>query len=546
MTQPHIDRAMPHLAPRGIAPESVRVALAVACAVAAALPAQVAASMILPRSPLMAGVVAVAVACAVGIVLVHRAIAPLARSHGELQVAYQVAVAEALQDPLTKLGNHRSFQEELERQVETAQRYDVPVSLVLIDLDGFKAVNDSKGHAEGDRVLARFGRLLELSTRRPDRAFRIGGDEFALLLPHTDADGAWLLARRLLVTALQPVLREMGDEAISFSAGVSSIPGLASNRESLYLQADSALYAAKRAGRTEVHRYEPGTSEAASPRLPAEQLAAIADVVTRRLLRPVYQPVVELASSQVLGYEGLIRPADGTPFDGPGSLFAAADATGHVVDLDLACLDTIIGGAAHLPAPQFLCVNLSAQTIEAPEFGTATLLAILGRHGVPPDRVVIELTEHRPLRDPEAARVKFESFRRHGIRFAADDLGSGNAGLRLLAQLRFDVLKVDLSLVQRSGPGAPSNAVIGSVVGLADQSDALVIAEGLEHEEQVAHVASLGVRAGQGYLLGRPGPLPAYPPPSGRGVLPIRMSTGIDDLVGVAAWRQSIGLPVNA
>ena len=103
---------------------------------------------------------------------------------------------------------------------------------------------------------------------------------------------------------------------------------------------------------------------------------------------------------------------------------------------------------------------------------------------------------------------------------AADDLGAGNAGLRLLAQVRFDVLKVDLSLVQRSGPGAPSNAVIGSVVGLAMQTDALVIAEGLEHEEQVTQVATLGVRAGQGYLLGRPGPLPVFPPRRATGELP--------------------------
>ena len=177
---------------------------------------------------------------------------------------------------------------------------------------------------------------------------------------------------------------------------------------------------------------------------------------------------------------------------------------------------------------------MSAQTVEAPEFGTGTVLSILQRHGFPADHLVIELTEHRPLRDPDAARVKFDAFRRHGIRFAADDLGAGNAGLRLLAQVRFDVLKVDLSLVQRSGPGAPSNAVIGSVVGLATQTDALVIAEGLEHPEQVAQVATLGVRAGQGYLLGRPAPLPAFPARGRSGELP-RPRHADEELVGVAA-----------
>ncbi|HET7685284.1 MAG TPA: EAL domain-containing protein [Candidatus Limnocylindria bacterium] len=522
---------------------TTRVAAAVGAAVSAGLAIQVAAGMLLPGRTLPTALIAVGGAVAVGLLLVHRAIAPLERDRDELQVAYEEAVAEALMDPLTKLGNHRAFQEELDRQTEAAQRYGVPLSLVLIDLDGFKTVNDTLGHAAGDKVLARFGRLLELSVRRPDRSFRVGGDEFALLLPHTDADGAWVLARRLLSNALQPVLREMGDEPISFSAGVSAIPSLAPNRDQLYLQADGALYAAKRAGRTEVLRYEP--SAATAPSLPAEQTGAIWEVATRRLLRPVYQPIVELADAAVLGYEGLIRPAEGTPFTGPGDLFAAAEATGHVVDLDLACLDVIIGGATGLPAPQFLSVNLSAQTLEAPEFGTASLLAILQRHGMPPDRIVIELTEHRPLRDPESARVKFEAFRRLGIRFAADDLGAGNAGLRLLAQVRFDVLKVDLSLVQRSGPGAPSNAVIGSVVGLATQTEALVIAEGLEHESQVSQVATLGVRAGQGYLLGRPGPLPEFARPRQVGVVP--MPTLLpDDLAGGAAWRRSIGLSANA
>ena len=191
---------------------------------------------------------------------VHRAIAPLARSRDELQVAYQEALADALTDQLTKLGNHRCFQEELDRHAEAAVRYGVPLSLVLIDLDAFKAVNDTHGHAAGDKVLERFGRLLDHSIRRPDRSFRVGGDEFALLLPHTDAEGARILARRLLVSALQPLLRELGTEGISFSAGISSIPSMASGREQLYLQADDALYAAKRAGRTEVKVYEAGAS----------------------------------------------------------------------------------------------------------------------------------------------------------------------------------------------------------------------------------------------------------------------------------------------
>ena len=522
----------------------VRIAISITGALLAGGVAQGAASGLLGLGPVLALGISVLTACGVGVLGVHRAIAPLARSRDELQVAYQEAVAEALTDQLTKLGNHRCFQEELDRHAEAAARYGVPLALVLIDLDDFKSVNDTHGHAAGDTVLARFGRLLDHSIRRPDRSFRIGGDEFAVLLPHTDAEGAQVLARRLLVSALQPVLREMGTDGISFSAGISSIPAMATGREQLYLHADEALYAAKRAGRTAVKLYEAGAASGTA--VPAEHAATIGDVARHRRLRPVFQPVVELATRRVMGYEGLIRPLEGSPFSGPGDLFAAAEATGHVVELDMACIDVIVGAAVGLPADQFLSVNLSAQTIEAPEFGSATLMAILNRHGMRPHQVIIELTEHRPLSDPEAARVKVEALRRLGLRFAADDLGAGNAGLRLLAQLRFDVLKVDLSLVQRSGPGAPSNAVIGSVVGLAMQTDALVIAEGLERDEEVRQVTDLGVRAGQGFLLGRPAPLPggeALPPRSGISPLPVR--TG-DELVGVSAWRQSIGLSGGA
>ena len=521
----------------------LRIAISLAGALLAGGAAQLVATGPLGLGPVAAVGLSVVIACGAGMLGVHRAIAPLARSRDELQVAYREAVAEALTDQLTKLGNHRCFQEELDRHTEAATRYGVPLSLVLIDLDAFKSINDTHGHAAGDRVLARFGQLLDRSIRRPDRSFRIGGDEFALLLPHTDADGAWIMARRLLVNALQPLVREMGTEGISFSAGISSIPALATEREQLYLQADQALYAAKRAGRTEVKVY--GADATAQAIVPAEQVAAIGEVAQRRRLHPVFQPVVELATQRVMGYEGLIRPLEGSPFSGPGDLFAAAEATGHVVELDMACIDVIVAAAVGLPADQFLSVNVSAQTIGAPEFGSAALMAILNRHGMPPQQLIIELTEHRPLTDPEAARSRVEALRRFGIRFAADDLGAGNAGLRLLAQLRFDVLKVDLSLVQRSGPGAPSNAVIGSVVGLATQTDALVIAEGLEHEVEVTQVTQLGVRAGQGFLLGRPGPLPPMATAARAGVRPLRVHA-TDEVIGMSAWRQSIGLPGQA
>ena len=319
---------------------------------------------------------------------------------------------------------------------------------------------------------------------------------------------------------------------------MSAIPDTALTRSQLYAQADAALYAAKHAGRTDVIVFD-ASEVAIESGAGSGSAAAIAEVIARGQLRPVYQPIVELGSFTVLGYEGLIRPVSPAPFADPAALFGAAAASGHLVALDLTCIETIVAGAHNLPNQLFLSVNISPGTVESPEFTTAGLLSILARHRFPANRLVLELTEREPMADVARARAKLETCQRAGIGLAADDLGVGNAGLRLLSELRFDVVKVDLSLVQRSAPGAPSSAVVGSVVSFAAQTGALVVGEGVEHQEQVAQLARLGVRAGQGFFFGRPGDLPEHPSLEfgGYGVNADAVAQPMAD------WRQSIGLP---
>ena len=495
----------------------------------------------LVRAAASIGIGAVLSAMGLAVMLIR----PLTRSRANLQVRYQEAVAEALRDPLTGLGNHRAFQEELDSQVENATRYEVPVSLVLIDLDDFKQINDSAGHAVGDQTLAAFGRVVGSVLRKVDRPFRIGGDEFAILLPHTDADAAHIVARRLLVTALQPNVRDPKVKPVSFSAGVSSLPSPAATRTQLYAQADTALHAAKHAGRTEVVVFDPGAEVAATA---ASASAAIAEVIEKKLLRPVFQPIVNLASGGTLGYEGLIRPVPPAPYADPATLFAAAEASGHVVPLDLACVEAIVSAAASMPKELFLSVNLSPRTIEAPEFSAPAMLNILARYDFPPERLILELTERQPIADLERVRHKLDACRSAGMRMAADDLGSGNSGLRLLSDLRFDIVKVDLGLVQRSSPGAPSSAVVESIVAFASRMGALVIGEGVEYEEQVEQLTQLGVTAAQGYLFSRPGPLPDW---AGEKRLKRAADyqtrpTAADEDPDLDAWRRKIGLATPA
>lgn len=509
-----------------------RLLTGVMVAVGAFVLAHQGAVRVLNADPALAVVVGAGAALLVAAAALARTIAPLVATQADLQERYEAARADALRDPLTGLGNHRAFHEELDRQVEASLRYGVPLSLMLIDLDEFKAVNDTKGHAGGDRVLRGVGKLLAAAVRRADRAYRIGGDEFAVLFPHTDLEGARIVARRILAQALQPALRLEDLEPVSFSAGLSSVPELADSRARLYSQADAALYAAKRGGRTDVVSYDPAADISAEQAQPGTASAAIAEVIARGQLRPVYQPIVALASGVALGVEGLIRPEPPAPFADAAALFAAAAAGGRLSALDLACIETIVAGAADLPSDQFLSLNVSPPTIEAPEFSSAGLLAILARHGFPPHRLVIELTEQQAIHDAGRVRERLDVLRRAGVRVAADDIGAGNSGLRLLSEISFDVLKVDLGLVQSSAAGGPSSAVLSSVVSLASRMGALVVAEGIEHESQIGQLVELGIEAGQGYHLGRPGPLQRSVPVSE--AIPV---------AAMSAWRESLGLP---
>jgi diguanylate cyclase (GGDEF)-like protein len=430
----------------------------------------------------------------------------LERSRSDLRRMYEIAHADSLRDGLTGLGNHRAFQEELDRELELHARYKVPVALLLIDLDDLKLVNDSAGHAAGDDTLREMGAIITESARYSDRSFRIGGDEFAILMPHTDADGALHIAHRLQERAVQP---RPGSRAIPFSGGISACPALATSRAQLLAQADAALYWCKRHGRASIDVFHPVRDRPTNREASSELAAAIARVVSDGLVRPVYQPIVELATGRVIGFEGLSRPTAESGFADPGSMFTAAEVVDRTVELDLSCLHAVIAGARHMPTDQLLTVNISPRTIEAPYFSADALMSLLVRYSVAPERVVVELTEREKVEDVNRLQANLGALQRFGIRIAADDVGAGNAGLRLLSQMRFDIVKIDLSLVQDGTERDTSRAVLRSLRELAVRWHASVIAEGLETVSQLRMVRELGVPAGQGYLFARPMPEPA-------------------------------------
>lgn len=422
-----------------------------------------------------------------------------------LRELYETAREAALRDSLTGLGNHRAFQEAVARMVEGAHRYGTAFSLVLIDIDEFKRINDTRGHAVGDQLLSEVGHLISSTIRNTDAAFRVGGDEFALLLPHTDVGGAIVLARRLLQRGLEDRTHGEYRAPISFSAGVTACPEFGTTRMELTAQADAALYRGKRAGRTVVTIYDPDKDHGhVDEGMRAELSSAISAVIEAGSLTPVYQPIVELETGRVMGYEGLVRVPKQSTFAHAGALFDAAEVAGRVADLDRAALEVVLRGARDMDDDVTLSVNVSPRTLESAQFSATAFLAILRRHGFSPARVILELTEREPIRDPERLRVALRAVQMAGVRVAADDVGAGNAGLRLLSQFQFDVVKIDLSLVQRAGDDR-THSVLRSIVEVAQRMNARTVAEGVETSSQLRTARRLGITAGQGYLLGRPG-----------------------------------------
>ena len=457
----------------------------------------------------MAWTVGLAGSLAIGMAMATRhVLGPIERlveSGERLRGMYQDARNDALVDTLTGLGNHRAFQEDLARQLDSARQQEYPLSLALIDLDDLKRTNDEQGHAAGDRLLSSMGRLIATTMRSGDHGYRVGGDEFVILMPHCDADGAFASLRRLLAMALGDEGASHGRPVYSFSAGISTYPDLSPDATRLRRQADTALLWAKRHGRTDVQIFDSERHGAADDhRATPELAAAVADVAQRRALVPRYQAIYDLVTGETVGFEGLVRPDATSTFPDAVSLFVAAEATERTVEVDLAAIEAVAAGIGDALEGRYLSLNLSPRTLETGAFRVSDVLVVLSRYAIDPGRVVIELTERESVEDMARLLANLEACRDAGMRIAADDVGAGNAGLRLLSQIKFDVVKIDLSLVQGGVLRDAAVGVLRAIRELAGRTGAVLVAEGIETPEQLSAVRGLGIGMGQGYLLSHP------------------------------------------
>lgn len=416
---------------------------------------------------------------------------------------HRKAIEGSRRDPLTELGNHRAFQEELERAIQIAQRHPEPLTLAFIDIDEFKLVNDRRGHKHGDEVLTEVAKLID-SSRVEDLAFRIGGDEFTLILPRTEIDDAAMVVERIRAAVMK------AHPGVTVSIGVAAL-GTGDN-PSGYLKehADAALYEAKRRGRNAVVKFHE-----------IETIVAIVDPERVRALRRLldsdgigaaFQPIWDLDQNEVIGYEALARPPSGCGLDGPGEAFEIAEKIGHAHTLDNLCRKSILARAAELPDDALLFLNVSPQTLDHDSLRGEALKRQVEAAGLTPQRVVLEITERSGAR----LNVVIREARRLaglGFKIALDDVGPGNAGLEMLRQLSVDFVKIDREIVSEAVSNLKARAVLGAIIGFARQTEAFVIAEGIETTEMIELVRTplrydvvkyVGAQGGQGYLLGRP------------------------------------------
>jgi diguanylate cyclase (GGDEF)-like protein len=417
---------------------------------------------------------------------------------------HRSVLRRATQDPLTELGNHRSFQGELARALSFAARRGEAFAVALVDLDDFKFTNDSRGHRHGDEVLTAVARALT-SGRPEDRAFRIGGDEFAVLFPATDAAGARQALQRMLAGA------QAGSHPASFTAGVAaSTPVVGDDPAVVWEQADAALYEGKRGGGATIVVFE-DVAELLSVVTPAK-VRALRSLLDDPRLDIAFQPIWRLRDQTVLGVEALARPWEGYGFEGPADAFAVAEKVGRAHELDTICRSAALARAGELPEGALLFLNVHPQTFEQDALDADHLLRAVSEAGLEPARVVIEITERSQVRLAQvisgAARL-----RDRGFLISLDDVGSGNSGLETLRQLPVDYVKIDRSVVAGATTDINAQAVLVAILAYARRAGAFVIAEGIESEAMltfVRHAHELNalqdrsIEGGQGFLLGRP------------------------------------------
>jgi diguanylate cyclase (GGDEF)-like protein len=430
----------------------------------------------------------------------ERALAMVAEKTGQLR-------HQALHDALTGLPNRVLAIDRADQMLARARRADQPIAVLYIDIDGFKHINDTFGHAVGDMFLKAVAARLETVVRAGDTAARLAGDEFVVLLEASTLDaGPELVAERVLDVLREPY--DLNDEIgrdLSVTASIGVAFGQHETAEELLADADVALYAAKEAGRNQYVTYESGMQTAAQDRITLEM--DLTDAIAAEQLFLVYQPTFDLKSERTTGVEALLRWRHAERgVIAPDVFIPIAERSGLILSIGRWVLSTATQQAAEWRARGYdltISVNVSGRQLDHDELVDDVRNA-LSESGLEPSALTVEITETALMKDPEATARRLNAIKELGVRVAVDDFGTGYSSLAYLRQFPVDTLKIDRAFVQGIASSKESAALIQTLIDLGKSLGLETLGEGIEDLAQLAHLQRAHCDSGQGFLFARP------------------------------------------
>jgi diguanylate cyclase (GGDEF)-like protein/PAS domain S-box-containing protein len=444
-----------------------------------------------------------------GVVLTMRDVTDRKVLEGELR-------HQAFHDSLTGLANRVLFSDRVDHALTRRVRSETDVAVLLIDVDDFKYVNDTLGHAAGDGLLVQVAERILGCLRDGDTAARLGGDEFAVCLEAgTDGFDIPLVAQRILDATSAPYSLDGNDVAIAVSIGISAAGSHTEESAEMLREADLALYAAKNAGKGAYHFFEPSLHEAAVTRL--ERRAALDEAIQQGDLRLHYQPIMRLTDGEMIGVEALVRWEHPTlGLIPPSDFVPLAEECGLVVALgrwvlNQACADLSRWQRRWAPAngqPMHVAVNVSPRQLQSDDF-LGMVDDALARHDIDPSTLTLEITESVLLQDSLEVMARLDALHARGITLALDDFGTGYSSLSYLHRFPIQTLKIDRSFVNGMDDDPERTSILTAIVSLAASLGLSLVAEGIEHESQARQLDAMHCEFGQGFHLGRPMPADA-------------------------------------
>ena len=458
----------------------------------------------------------------------------------EVRLAAELrATTLASEDALTGLPNRRALSAELTAAIGRARRSGSALSLLLLDLDRFKPVNDLHGHLAGDRLLQEITRRLNANVRNGEFVARLGGDEFAVIVahPHDDRGAPVAVANRIAAMLSAPVSLGSADIHVGVSTGVATFPFDADDVEALMRRSDVALYRAKERGRGRCELFDAAMDAEIRERAAIE--ADLRHAIAAGEVVPYFQPLIDLRSGRIVGFEALARWPHATHgFIPPSSFIPIAEESGLIGELGLVILRQGCRHARGWGSDTMIAVNISP--LQLADMGLADkILTILAEEGLPPRRLEVEITENSLVGDLDGARKILNRLKAEGVSISLDDFGAGYSSLRHLTTMPFDRVKIDRSFVQGLDEIGDPLKVVRAIVGLCTSLGLATTGEGAETAAHVSMLRAAGCSVVQGWFFGEAVPAcqAAKLAAEGRVALTRLHATAADGLVAVAAVR---------